>query len=54
MGRPKLPKGQAKGTLFAVRVANDEARTILGAVKRSGVPKPQCLRNALISAAKTE
>lgn len=50
MGRPKLPKGTAKGVLFAVRVAANEANKIQRAIKRSGLTKPDWARNALISA----
>jgi hypothetical protein len=51
MGRPKLPKGTAKGVLFAVRVANNEAEKIQRAIRKSGLPKPDWARNALIQAA---
>lgn len=52
MGRPKLPKGEAKGVLFAARVSNDDAKVINDAIKQSGTKKPEWLRNALLSAAK--
>lgn len=51
MGRPKLPRGEAKGVLFAVRVAKGEAERIQTAIKRSGLSKPDWARNALLSAA---
>ena len=51
MGRPKLPKGAAKGVLFAVRVAKPDAEKIQEAIKRSGTVKPEWLRNALLKAA---
>lgn len=51
MGRPKLPKGTAKGVLFAVKVAANEAEKINQAIKRSGLAKPDWARNALLSAA---
>jgi hypothetical protein len=51
MGRPKLPKGTAKGVLFAVRVAANEAERIHQAIRKSGLSKPDWARNALINAA---
>jgi hypothetical protein len=51
MGRPKLPKGTARGVLFAVRVAANEADKIQQAIKKSGMAKPDWARNALINAA---
>ncbi|HWN94890.1 MAG TPA: hypothetical protein VNT99_07645 [Methylomirabilota bacterium] len=51
MGRPKLPKNEAKGELFAVRVAKPDAEAIHSAIKRSGIAKPEWLRNALLKAA---
>jgi len=51
IGRPKLPKGEAKGALFAVRVSKPDAEAIQAAIKRSGTGKPEWLRNALLAAA---
>jgi len=51
MGRPKLPKGEAKGVLFAVRIAKAEADKVSQAIKRSGMKKPDWARNALLVAA---
>jgi hypothetical protein len=51
MGRPKLPRGTAKGVLFAVKIAANEAEKIQTAIKRSGLKKPEWARNALLSAA---
>jgi hypothetical protein len=50
-GRPKLPKGESKGVLFAVRVSTPEAQQIHGAIKRSGLSKPDWHRRALLTAA---
>ena len=52
MGRPKLPKGTAKGELFAIRIAKNEAEEIHKAIKKSGLKKPDWARNALLLAAK--
>lgn len=51
MGRPKLPKGEAKGVLFAVRVAKPDADSINAAIRRSGLSKPDWQRHALLAAA---
>lgn len=52
MGRPKLPQGTAKGVLFAVKIAESEAKKIDQAIRRSGLAKPDWARNALLEAAK--
>ncbi len=51
MGRPTLPKGEAKGEVFSVRVAANKASKIYQAIKKSGLKKPDWARNALIQAA---
>ena len=51
MGRPVLPKDEAKGEVFSVRVASDAAEKINQAIRRSGLKKPDWARNALIHAA---
>jgi hypothetical protein len=51
MGRPTLPKGEAKGEVFSVRVASEAAEKIHQAIKKSGLTKPDWARNALINAA---
>ncbi|HUA38428.1 MAG TPA: hypothetical protein VMA35_08570 [Candidatus Sulfopaludibacter sp.] len=51
MGRPKLPKGTAKGVLFAVRVAANEADKIQRAIDKSGLNRPEWARHALLNAA---
>jgi hypothetical protein len=51
MGRPMLPKGIAKGVVFSVRVAANEAGKIQAAIRKSDLPKPDWARNALINAA---
>ena len=47
-----MPKGTAKGVLFAVKIAANEAEQIQAAIKKSGLTKPDWARNALISAAR--
>jgi hypothetical protein len=51
MGRPKLPKGEAKKELFAVKLSKLEAEKVYAAIDRSGVPYPDWLRGALLTAA---
>jgi hypothetical protein len=51
MGRPALPKDEAKGEVFSVRMAAVEAEKIYQAIKKSGLKKPDWARNALIHAA---
>ncbi len=51
MGRPKLPKGEARNVLLAVRLSGDENQAIQGAIKSSKEEKTAWLRNALLRAA---
>jgi len=51
MGRPRLPKGEAKGVLIGARFAPDEAQTVTQAVKRAGQIKSAWVRTVLLSAA---
>ena len=46
-----MPKGTAKGVLFAIRVAAIEAEKIQNAIAKSGMSKPEWARRALIQAA---
>jgi hypothetical protein len=52
MGRPKLPKSEAKGVQFGIRLSKPDADAVQQAIRRSGLSQPDWLRNALISAAK--
>lgn len=51
-GRPSLPKGEAKGEVFSVRLAHADALKVHASIKRSGLGKPDWLRESLIKAAK--
>ena len=53
MGRPPLPKGEAKGVLIGARFAPDEAKQVEQAVKRAKAVKSDWIRSALLSAATT-
>jgi len=51
MGRPKLPKGQAKGVLIGARFSPPEAKIVAAAARRSKQVKSEWVRQSLISAA---
>jgi hypothetical protein len=48
LGRPKLPKGQAKGKIVPVRFADDEIRTLVRASRKAKVSTSQLVRNAVL------
>lgn len=52
MGRPKLAKGEARGKFVSTRVSIPEYQEIAKAVKISGQPKTEWVRNSLLSAAR--
>jgi hypothetical protein len=54
MGRPRLPKKDALGIVFAVRLRPDEARKVREAIRRSGQSQPDWLRAALLKVAESE
>ena len=51
MGRPKLPKGEAKGVLIGARFAPDEARRVESAAKHARQTKSNWVREKLLDAA---
>lgn len=51
MGRPKMPKGEARYELISTRVNQDESKVIHAAIKRSGESKPDWVRNSLLKSA---
>jgi len=51
MGRPTLPKGEAKGVLIGARFSPEEANKVHAAVKRENMVKSEWVRKTLISAA---
>ena len=53
MGRPKLPKGQAKTVTMAIRFSEAEATEILKAVSKTGLHHAEWSRNHLLSAARS-
>ena len=52
MGRPKLPKGEAKGVLIGARFSPDEAKKVHAAVRREKQVKSEWVRKTLLTAAK--
>lgn len=52
MGRPKLGKGEARAIFVSTRVSAPEYEEIVQAVKSSGQPKTEWVRNSLLSAAR--
>lgn len=53
MGRPKLAKGAARAKFFSTRVSIPEHKEIADAIKRDGIKKPDWVRNALLSKARS-
>ena len=51
MGRPRLPKGKAKGVLIVARFSPPEAKIVTNAVRRAKAVKSQWVRMCLLSAA---
>lgn len=50
MGRPTLPKGEAKGVLIGARFSPDEAKKVVAAVKSAKLNKSEWVRKILLSA----
>ena len=51
LGRPKLPKGEAKSVLIAAKVSKDDWGKIQAAMKRSGLSESEWVRQAALAAA---
>jgi hypothetical protein len=51
MGRPRMPKDQAKGVLIGARFSPPEAQVIIDAVRRAGQVKSEWIRTTLLSVA---
>ena len=52
IGRPRLPRKQALGRVFGARFRAGEARVILDAIRDSGRPQAEWIRDALLSTAR--
>lgn len=53
LGRPRLPKGKARGVLIGARFSADEAKTVDSAAKRASKGRSEWVRTTLLDAAKT-
>lgn len=52
MGRPRLPKGEAKGKMLSLRLTADELHAVEGAAKRAGIKNvSEWARRALVAVA---
>jgi uncharacterized protein (DUF1778 family) len=54
VGRPKLPKGEAKGKIVPVRLDPDDLRLVTAAAKANDEALSEWIRNALRSAAEVQ
>jgi predicted DNA binding CopG/RHH family protein len=50
MGRPKIPKGQAKGNIVPVRFANGDLKAIEAKAKAQGQTISEWIRTTLMAA----
>jgi hypothetical protein len=48
IGRPKLPKGKAKGKIVPVRFADDEIKALVRASRRGKMSTSQLVRSAVM------
>ena len=51
MGRPRLPKGEKKGSTLSIRLTKEERKTINEAVKRAGAENASDWARGLLLAA---
>jgi hypothetical protein len=51
MGRPPLPKGEAKSVVLALRLTVSESRMVQAAAKQAGLAPSQWARLALVRSA---
>jgi hypothetical protein len=51
MGRPRVPKSEALGEVFSVRLRREDAREVRDAIRASGQNRADWLRGALLTAA---
>jgi hypothetical protein len=53
MGRPKMPKGEAKAAVLTLRLTAAERRAADAAAKRAGLPVSEWARQAIVAASAT-
>jgi hypothetical protein len=51
MGRPKLPRGEAKGRVLSLRLTRDEERSVDAAARVAKVKVSEWARSVLLNAA---
>ena len=51
-GRPKLPKGEAKGKILPIRFTKAEAKQLTEAAKRNGLTLSEWIRRTVLGAPK--
>jgi hypothetical protein len=51
-GRPPIPKNEKRGEVFAVRLRQDEAKTVADGIKKSGKARGEWMRDALLKHAR--
>ena len=54
VGRPKLPKGNAKAEMLRIRATTDELRTFDKAAKASNQKRSEWIRSTLLAAVEAE
>lgn len=52
VGRPKLPKGEARKTVFPLRMSAEEHKLLTKAAAKAELPLSEWARNHLLSKAK--
>jgi hypothetical protein len=52
-GRPKMPKGEARGKFISTRLSPPEYQEITVAIKKSGTTKTEWVRNSLLTSARS-
>jgi hypothetical protein len=52
LGRPKLPKSEARTIMLSTRVNADESKAIAKAISKSGKDKTVWMRDAILIASK--
>ena len=51
MGRPRMPKGEAKAEVLTLRLTKEERRAADAAAKRDRLPVSEWARRAIVAAA---
>jgi hypothetical protein len=54
MGRPRVPKSEALGEVFSVRLRLGDSRQVNEAIRSSGLKRPDWLRQGLLIAVRAQ